>query len=123
MGLVKVWNKNMHPLEERFRDQQIKIPPGGYIVMDEEEAELYRGQFKPILKTADGGHDPKGFKMLFIEPDHKQEPKNLNPHLCQACKFAGASKEELDEHIDGMHLDQLQDKEFADKRKKAKKSA
>ncbi len=122
MALVKVYNTNTHVLEERFRDQQIKIMPGKYIVMDEEEAHLYRCQFKPIMIDGDGGKDPRGFKMLRIEPHTKDEVKTPEGFVCHACNHEALCQEDLDTHIDEKHLDQLQDQELADKKRKVKKT-
>lgn len=109
MPLVKVWNKNIHPLEERFKGEMIRIPAGGCRVMDEEEAYQYKGQFKPIILDADGGHDARGFKILLIEPHDGTEPKvetKVDAMACMGCTYVGSSKADLEEHQNVMHGDQ-----------------
>lgn len=68
MAMVKVWNKNEFDYKEKFRDQHIHIPAGKYILMEAEEAHIFKGTFSPIIVDGDGNKIPEGFKMLRIEP-------------------------------------------------------
>lgn len=64
---VKVWNKNTLPHIETFKGDKIEIPAGGSIEMDWEDAIEFKGQFFPMVINADGTHNPKGFKKIFVE--------------------------------------------------------
>lgn len=75
MPLVKVVNDNVHPYEERFRDQTIKIEAGKSIQMEHEDAVMFLGQMNSIKRTVDGGPDPKSFKKLRIEDPKVEKSK------------------------------------------------
>lgn len=68
MPIVKVWNDNSYDYKETFREQKIEIPAKGFIKMEQDEAELFKGTFAGILLDADSNPDPRGFKMIRIEP-------------------------------------------------------
>jgi hypothetical protein len=67
MAMVKVWNKNVFDYREKFRDQHIHIPAGKFIMMDSEEAHIFKGSFCVPLRDQDGNQLPEGFKMISIE--------------------------------------------------------
>lgn len=75
MAMVQVWNDNVHPYREMFREREIKIPAKGFIEMDEDEAQLFKGTFAGILVDADDNPDPRGYKMIRIEPITAATPK------------------------------------------------
>lgn len=64
--LVKVYNDNVHPYQEKFRDELIKIPAGEFIEMDADEAHYLLSQFSYPVKDGQNVPDPKFFKMLRI---------------------------------------------------------
>lgn len=65
--LVKVWNHNVHPYSEKFRDQLITIQPNQFIEMDEDEADYFLQTFTFPVKDPQGRPDAKHFKKLKIE--------------------------------------------------------
>ena len=67
MGLVKVWNNNVHPFTQDFKSQKISIPPQAYIEMDYEEAVEFKGKFSPIITDGDGNPLPESYKMIKVE--------------------------------------------------------
>lgn len=79
---TKVWNDNRFEHVEDYKGDKIRIPPGGFIEMEYEDARQFAGQFTGIAKkkTEDydglggiGAPDPKFFKMIRV--DH------VNPEL------------------------------------------
>ena len=122
---VKVWNKNVLPYKEKFRDEWINIPAGGYILMEEDQAHLFKGTMGAApLVDADGNKTPEGFKMISIEKLKPVEPGDeLVGSNCQACGKTFTDETQLDSHIkaDHAHLltvkDDTLDAELRQKRK------
>lgn len=125
MGMVKVWNDNVHPYKEQFRDQLIQIPPKKFILMEAGDAHLFKGTFAPIKLDADENPIPEGYKMIRIEEsgaDVIEMPK-VNELLCQACKYEGSSAGDLSEHIKSTHKDVAAVDEEAEQEIKKRKAA
>lgn len=119
--LVRVWNDNVHPFKQRFRDKEISIGAKKFIEMEETEAHEFKSAYSPMEKDGDGQPRPESYKMIRIERTDRTAHKpvaNPSEFLCQACGHRSANKKELDAHIDENHLDQLVDKDEADKRRK-----
>lgn len=116
---VKVWNDNVHPYKEKFREQDIHIPPKQFIMMDKDEAHIFLGTFAGILRDADGNPIPEGYKMLRIEKVSEEKPV-VTAHNCQACDYKAMSEKDLDEHITALHVEQMVDEEEVKKRKARK---
>ena len=93
MGLVKVWNNNVHPFTQEFKSNKITIPPQAYIEMDYEEAVEFKGKFSPIITDGDGNPLPESFKMIKVErPAHTAAVPGLMNH---ATGKQAATAEEL----------------------------
>lgn len=110
MAQVKVWNDNVYPYSEEFKDQKIMIPAKSFIMMEAGEALLFKGSFAPIQVDADGQPIPQGYKMIRIEetPEMKEElTKSKAEHVCLVCKYQASSSSDLSEHIKASHQDQL----------------
>lgn len=124
MPMVRVYNENVHPYNETFKGTKIHIPAKGnannWVEMDEDEANLFLGSFSPPIIDADGGHDPRGYKMLKIVGETGWAKKQ-SEWTCQACKYEASNEKDLNEHIDAKHLDSLLDKDLADERRKKAK--
>lgn len=121
--LVRVWNDNVFPFKQKFRDKDILIGPKKFIEMEETEAYEFKSAYSPIERDGDGQPKPESYKMIRIEKTDKTAHKpvaNANEFLCQACGFHATNKKDLDAHIDENHLDQLVDKDEADKRRTKK---
>lgn len=112
---VKVWNKNVHPLEEMFKGDKIVIPANSWIAMEHDDAVMYKGQFKSPMIDHDGNDKPEGFKMVVIEPMDstttlakiaQSDIQVADELVCQACRYKAATKDDLGEHLKEMHADQ-----------------
>lgn len=108
MAKAKVWNRNTYPYTEKFKDQDIVIQPGRYIVMDLYEAHEFRGTMSSVKLNADGQHLAQGFKMIEVEPTDDvetvtAEAEELSKTLCQACAYQATSETDLGEHIKAVH--------------------
>jgi hypothetical protein len=131
MPQVKVWNDNIHPYQETFKEIKILIPPKGYVQMEEDEAIMFRGSLgDSAIFDADGNPDPRGYKMIRLEYNSKSDtnaaPK-VNPPTCQACAFEAASEKDLSDHVQATHAHQIAvdaeaERAIAEK-KRARKSA
>jgi hypothetical protein len=78
MAQVKIWNDNVHPLVDEFKEQKISIPPGGFIEMDYLEACDFAGKFSAPRKRGDGSDDPRFFRMLRVEQPKEQLMPDMN---------------------------------------------
>jgi len=120
MSLVKVWNDNVHPYRELYKEQNISIPPKRFIVMDEDEAHQFKGSYSPIKVDGSGAHLKEGFKMIRVEKmsvedqakfgataEAIREKADFDENVCMACGFAAATAEALDEHAIQFHMDQV----------------
>ncbi len=83
MAKVKVWNDNVHPHREKYQDEWIEIPSGGFIEMDWEDGIQFRGQFTGIKLLGDDTPDPRGFKMIRVEAPKEPIFKEM-PLVCHA---------------------------------------
>jgi hypothetical protein len=117
MSFCKVVNDNVHPFRQEFKEQMISIPAGGSISMDRDDAVIFLGSFFPPKKDGNDQPDPKFFKKLRIV-DLVGTPSDIveESFVCQKCRHKASSKEELDQHIDEMHLEDLADTEFKEQR-------
>lgn len=123
MGMVRVWNDNVYPYEETFKDQKIHIKPRTFIEMDEFEAIQFRGTYKSPVLNVDGVHLPEGFKMIRLEKVSADSPQvKVDDHQCTACKYKGSSKVDLDEHLK-VHKEQALVDEEAEAELKARRKA
>lgn len=121
MPNVKVYNDNVHPYKEQFRDREILIPPGGFIEMEEGDAHEFKCTYNQPFRGGDNQMDPRSFKMIRIEAiGEKSVSPKADENVCMQCSYKAASKKDLDEHIDANHLDQLEDQALAEKRRSKK---
>lgn len=118
MPKFKVWNDNDHPHTEMFKGDKITILPKKYVVMQEDDAVMFRGQFYPPVLDGDGQALPTSYKKIRIElhddgavVEEVSEPK----HICQACKYEADSAKDLLEHVNVTHKDALIVDEEAEK--------
>ena len=117
MGMVRVYNDNIHEHREKFRGVEIVIPAGEFVEMDREDAVLFKSQFTPVIRNKGGRDDPKGFKMIRIEyaPTAENVKDVVAEHeasmTCTACGFRAGSTAGLKAHIRAKHADQMVDAE------------
>lgn len=127
MALVKVWNDNSYDHKEKFRDEELVIPAKKYILMQEDDALLFKGQYTPMVLMGDKTPDPRHFKMLRLEkhdPSAEVEAPKVDETKCIACNYKATSKTDLTEHMNATHAENLVkdeelDKELERKKKKA----
>lgn len=103
---VKVWNDNVHPYIEEFKGTKYKIPALKYILMDADEANLFRGSFNSPKMDGDGKQTADSFKMIRIEvlPDGAGEAEHAPiTHSCNVCMIEVDTPEELIEHSKKEH--------------------
>lgn len=107
MPQVKVWNDNVHPYNEEFRDQKISIPPKGFIVMDKDEAETFQGTYAPMKKDGDGNDIPEGYKMIRIEALSAEDlaPKESPKFTCMIDGKSFDTQAELNAHMKANYSD------------------
>jgi hypothetical protein len=67
MPIVKVWNDNQYEHCERFKGEEIRISPGGFVEMDYIDAVDFRGQFTTPKMLGPNNPDPRHFKMIRVE--------------------------------------------------------
>lgn len=105
---VAVFNSNIYPYSERFRDQDILIPAKGHIMMDRDEANIFLGTMNSPVLDVDGNHTPEGYKMLKVlgEAPQPEEPTKLK---CHQCLEEFDSQAQLEGHIVSMHIDKIVD--------------
>jgi hypothetical protein len=126
MAQVRVWNDNIHPYQETFREKELKIPAKSFILMDSGDAHLFKGTFAPIKVDADGNPIAQGYKMIRIEKTAEPLPETkVKETICQACRYEASSDKDLAEHVKASHGDvALRDDEAEqeiERRKRAKK--
>lgn len=118
--LVKVWNDNTLPFEQEFQGEKLKVAAQRYIMMDNEKAIMFRGQYFPMQFDAGGTQKRESYKMIRIEQMGGGELPKIDKLKCQACSYIGLNNADLDEHVNSEHLDQLINKEEYKKRAKKK---
>lgn len=128
MAKVRVWNDNIHDYKEKFRDEKIVIKAKHFIEMEEDQANLFRGTFSPILVDADGNKVAEGFKMIRLEKITESEAKALESFNCHVCQYEAVSGEGLDEHVKETHShllvkDELAEQDLRERKNNNKKRA
>ena len=117
--LVKVWNDNIHPYREMFRNQEIVIEAGSFIEMDEDEALYFEGTFVFPRKNEQGVPDPLFFKKIRREAT---PPVEVDPLLCHANGQTAKSDAEFKELVGAFkHLLVKDDSAEAERTKALKK--
>lgn len=123
---VRVYNKNEHTYRELFKGKAIEIPAGGYIVMDQAEAIMFKGTIgQHPKKLGTGDWDKTTFKMIDIQPHTVQPVTPVIPPAKFICHYDGkefGTQKELDAYIDENHLDKIKDPEVAEKRRRGRPS-
>lgn len=116
MSQVRVYNDNIYPFKQNFKDEEIHIPAGGFVMMSPADAVIFRGSYSPMMKGANGQPDPKFFKKIRVEEIGAPEPERKK-YICQFDGKEFQTEEALEAYIDENHIDKIADQEFAQKRK------
>lgn len=123
MAKVRVWNDNVHPYRETFKGEKVEIAAKSWILMEQDEAIMFRGTFAPIKTDGDGNPIAEGFKMIRVEaiPAEQPEAVKVDALVCQACTYKAASDADLLEHGKAKHSDILTTDEEAEAEIKVKR--
>ncbi|MES3012629.1 MAG: hypothetical protein V4750_02730 [Pseudomonadota bacterium] len=107
MGLARVYNDNVHPHTEVFKEKTISIAPKSFIEMDLEDAIEFKSNFTPIKTDGEKNPLPESFKMIRVVAIDKAE--TAMPLICHATGKIAANAAELAamnaEHIDALEAD------------------
>jgi hypothetical protein len=115
---ARVWNDNDHPHKEKFKGEDIVIPPHKFVEMEFYEAYEFKGRMTPIKYDGNNVQTPQSYKMIRVEPIAEGAAASApETHTCLACNKSHATKAELEAHTDMEHLDVLADQELAQKRR------
>lgn len=121
MSEVRIYNDNIYTYKEKFREENIEIPPKGFIRMDGDIAIMFKGSYTPVVVDGGGAPDPRFFKMLRIVPDSGAEPEvKVEKFVCNACAKNFTTPVLLDKHITDEHAEQITDEDEREKRIKEK---
>lgn len=78
MAIVKVWNDHDREHVEKFKNEVIRIPAGGHILMDYIDAIDFKGQYFGMKMRGPNDPDPAFFKKIRVEepaePVVKEDP-------------------------------------------------
>ncbi len=107
MAQVKVWNDNAYPHKENFRDTVVEIPAKGHVLMEADQAHLFKCEYYPIRLDGDGQPMSQHFKMIRIEQldGVSLDKVVVRATVCQACKYDASNEKDLSEHVKAMHSD------------------
>lgn len=121
MPNVKVWNDNIYPHKEIFKGDEISIPAGEFIMMEEETAHEFKGAYSGFKRTADGAQTVESFKKIRVESSKVPKAVKL---LCNACRFEAGSEKELADHTVLTHADRelVADKQLDEEIKSRKRA-
>jgi hypothetical protein len=125
MPKFKVWNDNSYAHKETFKGDVIDIKAGKYVLMEEDDAIMFRGQFFAPVLDGDGQPKPESYKKIRLELFEASEAidHKADAHVCQACKYKAVSEKDLSEHIEVTHKDSVLVDEDAEQELKLKKKA
>lgn len=105
--MCKITNLNEYVFETEFKGEYIKIEPGKYIMMEENEAKDFLKRPSTIhpFHKVDGVQPPQTFMKLKAEfpKDAKKEKAKL--FKCNVCREEFATESSLNKHIKDEHGD------------------
>lgn len=107
MSLARVWNDNVHPHTEVFKEKTITIAPKSFVEMDYDDAVEFKSAFTPIKTDGELNPKPESFKMIRIEPVDGA-PVTQVPLVCHATGKVAANHAELAK-MNAEHIDQLEE--------------
>ena len=95
---------NMHPNgvthREKFRDEMIVIKANDFVLMDYEDAVLFKGQYFPIKENAMGQQDASTYKCIKIEAEADgAKPELIKTYVCHVDGKEFPSKVELEAYV------------------------
>jgi hypothetical protein len=120
---VKVHNRNIYPLVERFKGSTIKIEANSFMEMDYDEAMIFMGQFHPMQFDKGGVQKPESYKWIEIDKEDEERVKLQRggaksaekvKYVCQVCAQEFLTKNGLMKHVKSKHLDAMVDEDARD---------
>ena len=105
MAKWRVWNKHTLDHKELFRGDKIEIPAGKFVLMDYEDAHQFKGQYVPMKFDAMEQQTEETKKILFLEPDDKEEVVPKSGYVCQMDGKAFNTKAELEAYTAANYKD------------------
>lgn len=105
MSRAEVWNDNVYPHTETFKEKAYVIPPKSFIEMDYEDAIEFKSQFTPIKTDGEKNILPESYKMIRVVPITK--PEVQVPLVCHATGKVAANAAEL-AAMNAEHVGQLE---------------
>ena len=117
--LVRVCNNNQIDHVEKFKGETVRIPAGGFIEMERDEAVLFKSQFFPPKFDKGGLQTMESMKVIKLEniPEKVVEPEISEEKdlVCQACGFVAKTAAGLKSHIRANHAHLMVDDEAREK--------
>lgn len=110
MAQWRVYNVHKDGLthREKFRDEMIEIKAGEYVLMDYEDAVLFRGQYFPMKFDGMNQQIPESMKMIKLMPDEAGAvPEVKMKFVCQRDGKEFPSQAELDAYTKGRYGDEV----------------
>ena len=113
MSKTRVYNDNKIEHVEMFKGQAIRIAPGGYVEMEDEDAVLFKSQFRtPKFDKSGRNQTLESMKVLRLEPvvngAEKEAPQD-EAFRCHKCGKTAANKAGLLAHIRANHVESMVD--------------
>lgn len=96
MPIVRVWNENIYPFEDKdFNGARVVIEPSQFVEMDHDDALKFLSKFHPPVRDADGhSFDPRSFKKLRIE-EYEDLAVDVDPLMNHATGIKHDSEKSL----------------------------
>lgn len=105
MTLARVYNDNVHPHTEVFKEKTISIAAKSFIEMDYDDAIEFKSAFTPIKTDGEKNPLPTSFKMIRVVPvDRVETPL---PLVCHATGKLAKDAAEL-ATMNAQHIDALE---------------
>lgn len=125
MAKVRVYNDKLIEHVEKFKGDTFKIPAGGFIEMEDEDAVLFKSQFRTPIFDKGRNQTLESMKRIRVAPIPEQKgavakADESEPLRCMACNFIADSKAGLKSHVRAKHADAMVDD---DARKELQKGA
>jgi hypothetical protein len=111
--MVRVYNDNTVEHVETFKGQIYRIPPGGFITMETDEAVQFKSQFRTPVFDKGKNQTPESKKRLRLEEIQngaKTAPQQ-DEYLCHKCGFKAQNKAGLSAHTRANHLESMVDED------------
>lgn len=107
MAKWRVYNRHPEGMthREKYKEQMITIPAGGFVLMDYEDAVQFRGQYFPMKKNAQGAPDPASFKVIHLEPDNAEVKAAPVEFICHFDGRKFPTQSALDQYLTENYAD------------------